>query len=448
MPRKPLILVAVALFAVLGLVADLGWRAYTRPRYAVVVDGGWLGALREPLEAKLALAAVEAQVPPEMKSQVDLAAKLVVRPLEKGESGRVLATSTDIERALVQTIPALAYATAITVNGQDVVAVADVESAQKVRDSILEEYRKTVLGEAAVEQLAFTEEIAWHPKVIPAERLRSVDEAISVLKHGTDKVVTYQVKSGDTGWDIARSYNVSPEQLATANPTVDIDNLQIDQVLNVTFREPYVHTQSVSKRVVQEAIPFTEQVEKDANLWPWQYVVVTPGVPGARELTLREYRENGRIVKTEVVENKVLSEPKVQIARTGTRQVPAMGSGSLVFPAVGTLTSNFGARWGSVHEGIDIGAPTGTPVLAADAGMVVFAGWSGNYGNIIKIDHGGGRMVTWYAHLSRFNVGVGDTVGKGAVIGYVGNTGFSTGPHLHYEVRVNGVSENPLDFYQ
>jgi murein DD-endopeptidase MepM/ murein hydrolase activator NlpD len=407
-----------------------------------------LGALREPLEAKVALASVEAQVPPEMKSQIDLAAKLVVRPLEKGESGRVLATSTDIERALVQTIPALAYATAITVNGQDVVAVSDVESAQKVRDSILEEYRNTVLGEAAVEQLAFTEEIAWHPKVIPAERLRSVDEAISILKHGTDKVVTYQVKSGDTGWDIARSYNVSPEQLATANPTVDIDNLQIDQVLNVTFREPYVHTQSVSKRVVQEAIPFTEQVEKDASLWPWQYVVVTPGVPGARELTLREYRENGRIVKTEVVENKVLSEPKVQTARTGTRQVPAMGSGSLVFPAVGPLTSNFGARWGSVHEGIVIGAPIGTPVLAADAGMVVFAGWSGNYGNIIKIDHGGGRMVTWYAHLSRFNVGVGDTVAKGAVIGYVGNTGFSTGPHLHYEVRVNGVSENPLDFYQ
>jgi murein DD-endopeptidase MepM/ murein hydrolase activator NlpD len=449
LPRKPMVLVAIAFSAVLGLVADLGWRAYTSPKYAVMVNGLMLGALQEPEEATAALATVEAQIPNEMKAHIDLAAKLEVRPLEKNESRRVMASAFDIEQALVQTIPALTYASAITVNGQDVVAVANNEAAKQVRDTILDEYRTTVLGDAdAVEQLAFAETIDWHPKVIPSERVRSVEEAISLLKHGTDKVVTYQVKPGDTGWDIARSYNVSTEQLADANPDVNMENLQIDQVLNVTFKEPYVHTQSVSKREVQEAIPFTEQVEMDSSLWPWQYVVVKAGVPGSRKLTIREYRENGRVVKTEVVENQVLSEPKVQIARTGTRQVPAMGSGSMVFPVVGTLTSYYGPRWGSTHTGIDIGAPSGTPVLAADDGMVVFAGWSGNYGYLVKVDHGEGRTVTWYGHLSKFNVAVGDTVSKGEVIAYVGNTGFSTGPHLHYEVRLDGTSVNPLNFYK
>ncbi|HYG60656.1 MAG TPA: M23 family metallopeptidase, partial [Symbiobacteriaceae bacterium] len=114
----------------------------------------------------------------------------------------------------------------------------------------------------------------------------------------------------------------------------------------------------------------------------------------------------------------------------------------------GTITSYFGPRWGSIHTAIDIAAPTGTPILAADSGMVVYRGYNGNYGYMLKIDHGGGRTVTWYAHLSAYNVNLGDTVNKGDVIGYVGNTGFSTGPHLHYEVHVDGEPVDPLNFYQ
>jgi murein DD-endopeptidase MepM/ murein hydrolase activator NlpD len=97
---------------------------------------------------------------------------------------------------------------------------------------------------------------------------------------------------------------------------------------------------------------------------------------------------------------------------------------------------------------LDIAVPTGTPVLAADDGMVVSADWSGNYGELIEIDHGGGKRTTWYAHLSSFAVSVGDTVHKGQVIGYSGDTGYSTGPHLHYEVHENGEAVDPLSFYK
>ncbi|HYF92953.1 MAG TPA: peptidoglycan DD-metalloendopeptidase family protein [Symbiobacteriaceae bacterium] len=449
MPRKPQLLLVVALLVLLGVAADLGWRAYTRPRYAVLVAGNLVGALRQPEVAEKALEAVFSQVPKELQAQVDLKSQIQVRPLSKEDNQPAVTDSPMIEQALVKTIPSLAYATAITVDGQDIVAVNDVEAARTVRETILAEYKTAVLGDSSdVEQLAFQEKIDWHPKVVPTERVRTVEEAINILKHGTDKLATYIVKSGDTGWDIARSYNVTTDQLAKANPEVDLESLQIDQALNVTFREPYVHTQSVSKRVVKEGIPFTERTVKDPDLWPWQYVVLTPGAPGVRELTIREYRENGRVVKTEVLENEVLQQPKQQVARTGTKQVPALGTGTLVFPVVGELTSPFAPRWGSFHYGIDLAASEGTPVLAADSGMVVFRGWDGNYGYVLHVDHGGGEMVTWYAHLSGFAVSQGETVTKGQVIGYVGNTGFSTGPHLHYEVHVNGTAVNPLEFYQ
>jgi murein DD-endopeptidase MepM/ murein hydrolase activator NlpD len=114
-------------------------------------------------------------------------------------------------------------------------------------------------------------------------------------------------------------------------------------------------------------------------------------------------------------------------------------------PVGGPITSGFGPRWGRMHQGIDIGAPTGTPIHAADGGTVVTAGWLGGYGNAVIIDHGGGR-ATLYGHQSRLGVGVGQSVGRSAVIGYVGSTGNSTGPHLHFEVRINGVPHNPLNY--
>ena len=116
-----------------------------------------------------------------------------------------------------------------------------------------------------------------------------------------------------------------------------------------------------------------------------------------------------------------------------------------VWPVLGPVTSPFGWRWGRMHEGIDIAASSGTPIRAAAAGTVIYAGWLGGYGNLVAIDHGGG-ISTAYGHQSSIAVGGGAYVGQGQVIGYVGSTGHSTGPHLHFEVRVNGVPQDPLGY--
>ena len=114
-------------------------------------------------------------------------------------------------------------------------------------------------------------------------------------------------------------------------------------------------------------------------------------------------------------------------------------------PTLGVLTSNFGTRWGRLHSGIDIGADEGEAICAAKSGRVIFSGTADGYGNYIKIDHGGG-LETAYGHCSVLAANVGDEVERGQTIAYVGSTGNSTGPHLHFEVKIDGEFKNPLDY--
>ena len=116
-----------------------------------------------------------------------------------------------------------------------------------------------------------------------------------------------------------------------------------------------------------------------------------------------------------------------------------------IWPVSGPVTSPFGMRWGRMHTGIDIGVPYGTPIHAAASGRVIYAGWESGYGNFVIIDHGHG-LATAYGHQSRIAVSNGQSVTQGQVIGYVGCTGHCFGPHLHFEVRVNGQPVDPMGY--
>lgn len=137
---------------------------------------------------------------------------------------------------------------------------------------------------------------------------------------------------------------------------------------------------------------------------------------------------------------------KIRAAQSGgAAGSGAAPAGGLAWPVSGPVTSGFGQRWGRMHEGIDIGVPTGTPVAASAAGTVLVAGWMGGYGNLVVIDHGNG-LATAYGHNSSLSVAVGQTVAKGQTIALAGSTGHSFGPHVHFEVRVNGNAVNPLAY--
>ena len=123
----------------------------------------------------------------------------------------------------------------------------------------------------------------------------------------------------------------------------------------------------------------------------------------------------------------------------------AVSDVGLIWPIHGVVTSEYGPRWGGFHPGIDIATSYGTPIEASKSGVVVYSGYDGGYGNYVCIDHGGG-LSTCYAHQSQIAVGDGESVGQGQVIGYEGSTGDSTGPHVHFEVRINGATQNPRDY--
>ena len=158
-----------------------------------------------------------------------------------------------------------------------------------------------------------------------------------------------------------------------------------------------------------------------------------------------------RQIQNEIDESKALQAASEQLAA----QLRAAASGSapavpgnaphFIWPVNGPITSPFGMRWGTLHPGIDIGVPSDTPVHAAAAGKVVYCGWMSGYGNLVMIDHGGG-YATAYGHNTSISVSCGQDVSQGQVIALSGCTGFCTGPHVHFEVRVNGTPVDPLGY--
>ncbi len=177
------------------------------------------------------------------------------------------------------------------------------------------------------------------------------------------------------------------------------------------------------------------------------------GARGARESSLDSLTAEERAERSEA---EVLQRASADLAAKiraaeASGIVSSVGYGvspsaaGLIWPVSGPITSPFGMRWGRMHEGLDIGVGYGTPIHAAAAGVVVWAGWEGGYGNLVVVDHGGG-LSTAYGHQERIAVSYGQQVAQGEVLGYVGCTGHCFGPHLHFEVRINGSAVDPLGY--
>lgn len=167
---------------------------------------------------------------------------------------------------------------------------------------------------------------------------------------------------------------------------------------------------------------------------------------------LRKVRTERKSLETHLSElQKESAKVQAQLQGGGAAGLPAGpikgGSGRFIWPVNGTLTSPFceSRSWESCHPGIDIAVPTGTPIRAADGGRVAIAGWVGGYGNYICLQHSA-SLSTCYGHQSALKVSVGQQVTQGQVIGLAGSTGHSTGPHLHFEVRINGAVTNPMAY--
>lgn len=337
----------------------------------------------------------------------------------------------------------------VSVNGQAVVGLADLETAEAVIKEIKDGYvqKLNAEGSSILEQINFNERVEVVERAWPADLVRNQEEAKRILVRGTDKLAYHTVQRGDSLWSIAETRNMKVEDLQKSNPEVNPETIQPGQKINVVVAAPYVNLRAREKFTRTENIPFETTEVQDAEIYPWESYYQVRGIYGKKEVTYLLERENLNVLDRRVVEEKVLSEPKKAIYHKGVKTAPKLGTGRFQLPISGQLTSWFGWRGGEFHNGIDLAAPWGTPVQAADAGTVVRAEWYGDYGKFVVIDHGGGEHSTWYGHLSSLAVGAGDTVAQGQVIGYNGSTGRSTGPHVHFEIRYQGQAVNPLQYF-
>ena len=189
----------------------------------------------------------------------------------------------------------------------------------------------------------------------------------------------------------------------------------------------------------------TVYIENDSWYTTQSEVVQEASAGHRRVIALVTYRDD-TATSTEIVKEEITEEAVAKIIEVGTVNPP-----TYIWPCYGTISSYFGSRTSptagasSNHKGIDIAVSTGTSVMATSGGTVTVAGWQSGYGYVVYIDHGNG-VVSRYGHLSKILVSVGDTVSQGEVIARSGNTGNSTGPHLHFEIRVNGTAVNPLNY--
>jgi len=225
---------------------------------------------------------------------------------------------------------------------------------------------------------------------------------------------------------------------------------EIEAARDVVRREK----QAIAKREGAVAAAVAELQQKSAELVTLR---AAQAASQAQAVTMRKSKTRalagvkGDLAALERQENQLLAESAALARYIAGSSGGGGGTGELMWPVQGPITSPYGYRihpilgYKKLHTGIDFGVGYGTPIHASDSGTVIYATWMGGYGNVVVVDHGRG-ISTLYAHQSRMAVGSGARVARGQTIGYVGSTGFSTGPHLHFEVRVNGNPVDPMGY--
>ncbi len=331
---------------------------------------------------------------------------------------------------------------AILVNGEQKVLLKDVQDAEALLS-----WLKAVYPVESGDQLGFKENVEVVETLADLEYTLDFATAQKQVLLGTNKILEYEVKDGDNLWDIARAVKIDMDQIVFTNPGMDPENLEIDQVLYLSKEAPLITVMATRETTVDEKIPCPVDVRYDDKLLLGEKEVITEGVPGEKTVTYRITRENGFETEREILSQIVKSEPTTEVVVKGSITMVASRGSSvrLAWPSDGSIVSPFGMRWGRMHEGIDLDAGYGNEVVAVAGGTVVEAGWYGGYGKEVEISHGGG-LVTRYAHLSRIDVSVGESVDRGETIGLVGSTGNSTGPHLHFETIVGGEPRDPTNY--
>lgn len=423
--------------------------------YAVVIDGKTMGQISSATALNQAMAAAKEKA--QQESGMEIASSY--NTVETKINHSLFASKMDnqeLAALLDEKVEWLAPGATLSVNnGEYQFAVATEEEGQKVLDQLKEEATAN-LGDAVVKSVDFQEEVSLEAGNVKVSEIQSSNEILDEIKAGKEEVKTHVVEEGESFWMIANNNDLSVDELQKLNSDIVPEKLQIGQEISLTKLEPLVSVVVTKEVTVEETIAHSTEYKDTSKLLKGESKVVTKGSDGKKKVTYEVKEANGATLEKEVVKEVVVAEPVTEVVNKGTGSIQISsrsassysgGNGTLSWPLSNNkITSPYGTRSRGFHSGIDLVAKTGTPVYASAGGKVVLSSWYYGYGNCIVVDHGNG-LKTRYAHLSGFNVKVGDTVSRGQQIGRSGNTGNSTGPHLHFEVIVNGSTKNPVNYF-
>ena len=318
-------------------------------------------------------------------------------------------------------------------------------------EELLEQLQEASTNEDTI-SCSFEEEVEIKHEYVASEKIMNLGYLAETLYSTKTAEVTYEVKRGDTWSEIAEDHGLTSKELLALNPGYNINKLQIGEVLTLSASVPYLTMTVVQQERYVDEVNFDIEYTNSADMYQGDYKITSPGQYGAADVVASVTYVNGTETERTILSSVTLKEPVTEQRIQGTKERPSWyPTGTFRWPTTGRITSYFGGRKspggiGSTnHKGIDIGGSYGTPIYAADGGTVTYSGWMGGYGYTIRIDHGNGK-VTYYAHNSSLTVSVGQHVYKGQQIARMGSTGNSTGNHCHFEVRINGVAKNPLNY--
>ena len=266
------------------------------------------------------------------------------------------------------------------------------------------------------------------------------------MVNGGKMEIGHIVEENETVTSLAEEFGVDPLNVFNEDNEIATSVDQGDKICIRTEVDP-VSVEMVESGRIKEIVEY-ETIKKDSDeYYKGDTHIEQEGVNGVQIFEGTLTKVGGEVTDRDEISTEVIKEKKDKIILVGTAERPKTApTGTFQMPIqTYVITSEWGGRWGRMHEGMDFGASTGTPIYASDGGEVVTTGIYGGYGYCINIDHGNGKM-TRYGHCSKLLVNVGDKVYQGQEIALVGNTGHSFGSHLHFEIRENGTSVNPRKY--
>ena len=293
----------------------------------------------------------------------------------------------------------------------------------------------------------FKNKIDIKPINILLSSIQNRNEALRQMTEGDSAEYYHIVEADETKESLRETFGVDAEDIYDENNDKQVGKVYQGDKVCIRKKSKPLSVKMVETGKMREIVKY-ETVKKDSkDYYIGDTHVEQEGVDGIQIFEGTVTKVSGKIVDRQTKNIEVIREKQDKVVLVGTTKRPKTApNGTYIIPTENFIvTSGFGARWGTRHEGADLAAPTGTPIYATDGGTIVQAGYYGGYGLCIDIQHEPGRL-TRYGHCSATLVNVGDKVYQGQLIGKVGNTGRSTGPHLHFEIRFNGTAVNPLPY--